>query len=204
MPPFGLAWFRNQIKEYVPQIALSDHQFSTLFRHFELLRRWNERINLTSIETPTEIVSRHYCDSIFFAFNLPDGNEGMTVLDFGSGAGFPGFPSAVLRPELRITLLEANQRRAVFLKEASRALSNIAVESERGETFRKPHDWVVARAVKPQDVLQAIPRLGSKIGLLVGESSLDQLERTQRFRWLPMLKIPWSERRFCVYGECFT
>lgn len=202
MPAWGLEWFRDQIQRYVPEVPLSDDQFSALFRHFELLRRWNERINLTSIETPSEIVNRHYCESIFFTSNLPSGPEDLTVVDFGSGAGFPGFPIAVLRPELGITLLEASHRRAVFLKEASRGLSNIAVAAGRGESYHKNHDWVVARAVKPADVLRSVPRLGCKIGFLVGDSSLPELERTQRCRWSARVKIPWSDRRFCIYGEC--
>jgi 16S rRNA (guanine527-N7)-methyltransferase len=204
MPAWGVEWFRNQIHQCVPGVPVTDDQFSSLFGHFELLRRWNERMNLTSIETPAEIVSRHYCESIFFASNIPSGQGPMTVLDFGSGAGFPGFPIAVLRPDLEITLLEANQRRAVFLREASRGLPNIVVVPERGESYVQSHDWVVARAVKPADVLRSIPRLGSKVGFLVGDSSIPEIERTQRCRWSAMLKIPWSDRRFCVYGECST
>jgi 16S rRNA (guanine527-N7)-methyltransferase len=203
MPTFGRAWFREHIEQYVPEVALSEDQISSLFRHFELLRHWNERMNLTSVDAPPEIVSRHYCESLFFASNMPDAQAGETVLDFGSGAGFPGLPLAVLRPESKITLLEANQRRAVFLKEASRGLPNIAVASERGESFASPHDWVVARAVKPVDVLRSLPRLGRKIGLLIGDTSMPVLERSH-FRWSQTLKIPWSDRRFCVYGECST
>src|ERR1700730_18093286 len=113
-PTFGLEWFENQIQQLVPEILLSDDQLGALFRHFELLRRWNERMNLTSVETPPDIVSRHYCESLFFASKMPTGEGDLTVLDFGSGAGFPGFPLAVLRPRVQITLLDANQRRAVF------------------------------------------------------------------------------------------
>jgi 16S rRNA (guanine527-N7)-methyltransferase len=203
MPVFGRAWFRDLIGQYVPEVGLSEDQISSLFQHFELLRRWNERMNLTSIDALPEIVSRHYCESLFFAANMPDGQAGETVLDFGSGAGFPGLPLAVLRPEARVTLLEANQRRAVFLKEASRELPNIAVKSERGESFASAHDWVVARAVKPVDVLRALPRLGRKVGLLIGDASIPGLERSH-CRWAQPLKIPWSDRRFCLYGECFT
>jgi 16S rRNA (guanine527-N7)-methyltransferase len=204
MPVLGLGWFRDQIQRFTPEVALSEDQLAVLFQHFELMGRWNERMNLTSIETPAEIVSRHYCESLFFASHMPEEQRCQTVLDFGSGAGFPGFPLAVLRPESKITLLEANQRRAVFLKEASRGVMNVTVASERGENFGRTHDWVVARAVKTADVLRSLPRLGSKIGLLVGDSSLNELKRSQSCRWSRTVKIPWSERRFCVYGECFT
>lgn len=204
MPDFGFGWFRDEIQRFVPEVPLSEDQLSSLFRHFELLRHWNDRINLTAIETPTEIVSRHYCESLFFASNIPGGQASATVLDFGSGAGFPGFPLAILRPASKVTLLEANQRRAVFLKEASRGQQNVSVAPQRGEDFEVHHDWVVARAVKPVDVLKSLPRLGTQVGLLIGDTSVSELERSQCCHWSQKLKIPWSDRQFCVYGECFT
>lgn len=204
MPAGGLTWFSSQVRQLVPEIPLSDHQLHALFNHFQLLSKWNERMDLTSIETPTEIVSRHYCESLFFAANLPPTPDGTTFLDFGSGAGFPGFPVAVLHPEWHMTLLEANQRRAVFLKEAGRDFPNIEVAAARAETYGVVHDWLIARAVKSADVLRCLPRLATKVGLLIGDSTLRELERSQALTWASPFKIPWSDRRFCVYGECST
>ena len=166
----SVGWFRDQIGEIMPNIGLSEKQFSLLYGHFELLNRWNERMDLTSVDTPTEIVSRHYCESLFFAQHLPAAEPDVAIVDFGSGAGFPGFPMAVLHAEWRITLLEANQRRAVFLKEAARGLQNVSVIARRGEDFDERHNWVVARAVKSKDVLQCVPRLAAGVGLLVSEA----------------------------------
>ena len=197
-------WFRNQIREFLPDLPISDQQFSLLYSHFELLNRWNERMDLTSVDTPAEIVSRHYCESLFFAHLLPAAEPDVSVVDFGSGAGFPGIPMAVLRPGWRITLLEANQRRAVFLKEATRVLPNVSVLAQRGERLDIRQDWVVARAVKSVDVLDCVPRVAGKVGLLVGEAIVPELRKAKHCRWADAVRIPWSKSRCCVFGECST
>src|SRR6266436_9755293 len=92
---------------------------------------WNKVINLTRIERLEEVVDRHYAESLFVGANLPFGS--LTIADLGSGAGFPGFPIAVLRPECSVTLIESHKRKAVFLKEASRALPNVVVLAQRAE-----------------------------------------------------------------------
>src|SRR5258708_2418175 len=107
--------FALAIRNSVPDVLLSKDQLTALYSHFELLKRWNERMDLTSVETDEEIVSRHYCESLFFGAHLPGIESETKIVDFGSGAGFPGFPLAILFPQARVTLLESNQRRAVFL-----------------------------------------------------------------------------------------
>lgn len=196
-------WFQDQIGEFLPDLGLSDQQFSLLYSHFEMLNRWNDRMDLTSVDTPAEIVSRHYCESLFFARLLP-AVQPVSVVDFGSGAGFPGVPMAVLRPGWRITLLEANQRRAVFLREATRGIPNVSVIAKRGEEFDNRHDWVVARAVKSTDVLQCVPRTADKVGLLVSEATVRDLDKAKHCNWAEAVRIPWSETRCCIFGERST
>jgi 16S rRNA (guanine527-N7)-methyltransferase len=87
-------------------------EYPALRAHFELLQRWNKSLNLTRIDS----VERNYGESLFLGRHLPPGP--LRICDIGSGAGFPGFPVAVLRPDCEITLIEAHQRKAVFLKEA--------------------------------------------------------------------------------------
>ncbi|MGI8744527.1 MAG: 16S rRNA (guanine(527)-N(7))-methyltransferase RsmG [Bryobacteraceae bacterium] len=200
----GLTWFKEAIQQVLPEVALSDGQFSALYSHFELLCRWNQKMDLTSVVTPEEIVNRHYCESLFFGAQIPEEREELSVVDFGSGAGFPGFPLAVLRPKWRIILLEANQRRGVFLKEASRSLLNVRVEVQRGDAFHERHDWVVARAVKVADVLRSIPTIAPRIGLLIGASSARELFKETCCRWKPPIKIPGSDARCCLLGDCST
>ena len=85
----------------------------------ELLLRWNARTNLTAIRDPVMIVQRHFAESLFAALHLPTVG---TMLDLGSGAGFPGLPIQLLRPELEITLAESQGKKASFLREAIRGL----------------------------------------------------------------------------------
>lgn len=160
-------------------------------------------MDLTSVDTPEEVVSRHYCESLFLAEGMPDTRD-LSVIDFGSGAGFPGLPIAVLRPQWRVTLLEANQRRAVFLKEAARELPNVTVVAQRGEKLDSKHDWVVARAVKSVDVLRFVTGLAANYGLLVSDSTLPELEGARHCTSTKVIRVPWSESKCCVFGECST
>ncbi len=139
---------------------LSASQLEQLQQHYELMLRWNKIINLTRIEEVEEVVDRHYAESLFLGVNLPAGP--LTIADVGSGAGFPGVPIAVLRPEVTVALIESHQRKAVFLKEATRGLTNATVVSKRAEDVRQEFDWVVSRAVSWKELreLTLSPRLG--------------------------------------------
>src|SRR5579863_1274160 len=86
-------------------VDLSPAQISSLHIHFELLLKWNQRINLTSVQS-SNIITRHYSESIFFGLHLPEAPDGTSVVDLGTGAGFPGVPMAVLRPGWQVTLVE--------------------------------------------------------------------------------------------------
>src|SRR5271166_6154539 len=118
MPPPH--WFAELLRrELHPWLVLSDLQVRQLWDHYEILLRWNEKISLTSIPAGEEMVIRHYCESLFFATHLPVTSAEVTVADLGSGAGFPGVPLAILQRAWRVTLLESNQRKAVFLREST-------------------------------------------------------------------------------------
>src|SRR6266481_5128293 len=101
------AWFADLLwRELQGRVDLSNAQIEQLQEHYELLQRWNRKINLTSIHSGPEAVIRHYCESLFFAANLPV-TEQARIADLGSGAGFPGVPIAILRPEWAIALIES-------------------------------------------------------------------------------------------------
>jgi 16S rRNA G527 N7-methylase RsmG len=129
---------------------LSAIQLDELQQHYELMLHWNKTINLTRIEGIEAAVDRHYAESLFLGSNLPAGP--LTIADVGSGAGFPGIPIAIFRPELSVSLIESHQRKAVFLKEATRRLPNVTVLSKRAEEVRQEFDWVVSRAVSWRDL----------------------------------------------------
>src|SRR5580704_13757232 len=91
-----------------------------LSAYLELLLKWNARTNLTAIRDPEEIVRRHFGESLFAGLHLA--SEANTLLDFGSGAGFPGLPIAILRPDIAVTLAESQNKKSTFLREAVRTL----------------------------------------------------------------------------------
>src|SRR5581483_9324513 len=93
--------------------------------------RWNKTLNLTRVESLEQAVERHYAESLFLAAHLPVG--ALRIVDVGSGPGFPGFPVAVVRGDCAVTLVESHQRKAVFLREASRPLENVEVVAKRAE-----------------------------------------------------------------------
>ena len=91
-----------------------------LSEYLNLLLKWNERTNLTAIRDPAEIVQRHFGESLFLARHVP--RSAKTLLDFGSGAGFPGVPVQLARPKLAVTLAESQNKKAAFLRETIRVL----------------------------------------------------------------------------------
>lgn len=178
-------------REFAPYARLSSLQLDQLERHFELLQRWNARMNLTRIRKNEQVVRLHYCESLFLGTLLPPGR--LRIADLGSGAGFPGIPLAILRPECELTLIESHQRKGVFLREATRELRNIRVLSTRAEDVGEAFDWVVSRAVLPSEVTAL--KLASKLALLIGEEDA---------RWLPgweAVHMPWGRGRVAALNS---
>ena len=153
-------------------IQPSPVQLDALEHHCQLLVRWNQTLNLTRVESLEEIVRLHFFESLFLASLLPSGP--LRLADLGSGAGFPGVPVAALRPESGVLLIESHQRKAVFLREAARVLSNATIFAGRAEDLRQHFDWIVSRAVNPSLVLSISARFAPRVALL---SSLKELER---------------------------
>ena len=173
--------------EFSPYAVLSEHQLDQLESHYDLLARWNRRMNLTRIADLEETVRLHYCESLFLALHLPVGT--LRIADLGSGAGFPGIPVAIMRPESPIDLIESHQRKAVFLREASRELPRVRVIAQRAEELSDTYDWVISRGVRPLEV--AASGIASDLALLLGESD------AFKFPGDP-LRIPWGENRYLV------
>lgn len=111
-----------------------------------LIGKWNRVYNLTAVRETEKMVSHHLLDSLAVAPHLGGG----TVLDVGSGAGLPGIPLALVRPQWQVTLLEANHKKSAFLQQAAieLGLRNATVVRERVETFEPGHryDVVISRA----------------------------------------------------------
>lgn len=178
-------------------LPVSDEQIGILEEHFSLLLRWNRRLNLTTITDMEEAVERHYAESLFLAAHVSGGS----VYDIGSGAGFPGFPIAVARPEARVSLVESDQRKAAFLREASDLVGNIRVICARGSDLAEPADWVVGRAVRLEDLLEPAARIAARIAVLVGVNEKDQLLLDNRVASCDLQQLPWGEARWLVTAD---
>ncbi|MGH8145095.1 MAG: 16S rRNA (guanine(527)-N(7))-methyltransferase RsmG [Rhodanobacteraceae bacterium] len=115
-----------------------------LLAYLDLLAKWNRTYNLTAVRAPEAMVARHLLDSLAVLPFI----HGHTLVDLGSGAGLPGIPLAIARPDLAVTLIESNGKKARFLREAVRALplANVVVEQARVQEATGRYDTVTARA----------------------------------------------------------
>ncbi|HKD73789.1 MAG TPA: RsmG family class I SAM-dependent methyltransferase, partial [Candidatus Acidoferrum sp.] len=102
--PLSEEIIRRALRDF--QITLSDMQVTCIQQYTRILRHWNEKLNLTAIKDPLEILHRHFCESMYAAVAVPI-NSGR-LADIGSGPGFPGLPLKILRPELQLVLVESN------------------------------------------------------------------------------------------------
>jgi len=176
-------------------IELSTIQIHQLEKHFDLLNRWNRLLNLTSLRKPAEIVERHYCESLFIATQLPRG--ALRIGDIGSGAGFPGIPLAIARPDCSVTLIESHQRKSVFLREAARELANVSVIPARAEEITDTFDWVTSRAVRFSEIERFAANLAPDIAILGGAEALSK----NCFTWNTPISIPWGNQRKLWLGS---
>lgn len=177
--------------------------------YLELLLKWNARLNLTAIREPGEIVQRHFIECIFAARRLPDRIH--TLLDFGSGGGFPGIPIALCRPEIRVTLGESQAKKAAFLREALRTLSigNAEVYNGRVEALRRTFDAVTLRAVDRmrEACMAAVHNVapGGWLVLFVGEDGSRTLTASiPQIGWSTPDLLPGAEQRFLLIGQIHT
>src|ERR1700730_10600151 len=132
------------------QLEANDVQVIYIQKYMKLLLTWNDKINLPAIRDPLEILYRHFCESMFAAVAVPVENG--RLADVGSGAGFPGIPLKIIRPELHTFLVESNMKKATFLAEVLRTIelpdTKVLVSryEELGEELM-PLDYVCSRAV---------------------------------------------------------
>ncbi len=161
--------------------------------YLELILKWNARTNLTAIREPEEIVRRHFGESLFAGLHV---GQCATLLDFGSGAGFPGIPVALVRPDVRVTLAESQGKKAAFLREVVRELrletevwAGRVEEMEPGRQF----DVVAMRAVDKMEVatLKAAVRARRRVMVLGTTGSVDGL-KFEGFERVDLWGLPGS------------
>jgi 16S rRNA (guanine(527)-N(7))-methyltransferase RsmG len=163
LPDLSQESFVARLRACAPE-ALSERTCAALWAHYRELRKWNQRISLVGPGTAGHIVERHYGEALAA---LPLLDEAASVLDVGSGAGFPGFVLAAARPSLAVTLVEARERKWAFLQFAARRaeLSVRCLNARVGATFRAPPvELVVWRAVQlPAGARAALASLAGRV-----------------------------------------
>lgn len=167
-----------------------DEKKAALFRRYaELLREWNEKMNLTAITEPDEIAVKHFYDSMLLltVYDIP---EGAAVIDVGTGAGFPGVVLKIMRPDIKLTLLDSLNKRLVFLGEVLKELGLEATclharaeEAARGN-LRESFDLATARAVAALPVLSeyCLPfvKVGGAFVAMKGPSANEEASAAER------------------------
>lgn len=143
-----------QQKVQVHGIKLDEKQIDSFFVYMNLLLEWNQKMNLTAILDPDEIIVKHFLDSLTIEKYLKDGSK---VIDIGTGAGFPGIPLAIYRQNVQFLLADSLQKRILFLEEVKKQISlkNVELKHARAEdlgknlNYREQYDFAVSRAVAP-------------------------------------------------------
>lgn len=179
---------------YLPEIPVGLP--AQLSRYLDLLLKWNARTNLTAIRSPEQIVQRHFGESLFCARHID--LQTRTLLDLGSGAGFPGLPIALLHPRIAVTLAESQNKKAAFLRETVRTLQlpNVEVWASRAEAL--PHnrrfDTIALRAVDnmPAALAAASPRAEREILVLASVPP----EPSADFILQPPIPIPGGQASY--------
>jgi 16S rRNA (guanine527-N7)-methyltransferase len=206
-PPSSMA-IQRALAEF--ELTATEHQVLQIQQYIELLLRWNEKVNLTAIRDPIEVLYRHFCESMFGAVVMP--LEQCRLADVGSGAGFPGVPMKIIRPALDLVLIESNIKKATFLTEVVRelGLASVRVLVRRYEELSEevaPLDIVCSRAVGdfgPFLDWASSPMLGTeRIALWIGGQDAELVRQMplEGWEWEEPKPLPHSLRRFVLTAK---
>lgn len=199
----------NSIQSWVAPFyqELSAVQLEQIQKYIALLLLWNQKISLTSIENPQELISRHFGESLFGAKCIK--RRACRLADVGSGAGFPGLALKIALPELQVFLIEQDTRKATFLNEVIRALDleDVRVLRSQYEALDPEiakFDVIVSRAVGDHKSLLkwAAPRLSEsgQVVLWIGAEDAARLSALTTWNWHLPHAIPESRNRVLLSG----
>ena len=188
-------------------LEVDDKQVSQIQRFIRILTHWNEKLNLTAIRDPVEILHRHFCESMFAAAAVP--MEFGRLADIGTGAGFPGIALKIFRPDLELFLVESNIKKGTFLAEVVRELeltnSRVLISryEELGEELA-PLEYVCARALGDHRTFlkwAASAQLSAgRLVLWIGGRDLDEIQESAEWAWRQPIVVPQSLRRYILVG----
>lgn len=183
----------RDFEKYAQQagISLTEEQMEKFALYEELLLEWNQKMNLTSITDPDEVKKKHFIDSLLVLQKdwIP---EGTSLIDVGSGAGFPGIPIVIARPDLSITFADSLKKRLGFLEEVigkldikqTKLVHGRAEDLGRNPAYREQYDIAVARAVASLPVLleYTLPfvKVGGQLIAWKGPKAQEELDDSAR------------------------
>src|ERR1700693_1836518 len=204
--PLSASAIRKALGEF--QLQPTPEQVSIVQRYMAALMAWNEKVNLTAIRDPLEILYRHFCESMYAAAALP--LQTGRLADVGSGGGFPGLALKIARPELQVFLIESNVKKATFLAEIVRELGFkdvrvlVSPYEELGEEVA-PLDFVCSRALgefgKFLGWAGAAQVAATQAILWVGGRDIDEIKKIGGWLWREPISIPRSLQRFLLVGD---
>ena len=190
-----------------PYAALNSKQLEQTSSYLGLLLKWNAKVNLTGVRGTENVVARHFGESFFAARQLLPPEAETSVIDLGSGAGFPGLPLAIFAPRALVTLIEPNAKKTAFLNEVISALrlSNARVARQRGDHFAGSAELVTMRAVERFEAavpiaLDLVCHWG-RLALMIGLSQTVMARTlTPKVSWSEPVQIPGSNSRVILVG----
>ena len=204
--PISEETIRRALGEF--QVTPNEQQVKCIQQYMRILRHWNEKLNLTAIRDPLEILYRHFCESMFAAVAVPVENG--RFADIGSGPGFPGIPLKIFRPELELFLVESNIKKGTFLAEVIRelGLGNCHVLINRYEELGEelaPLDFVCTRALGGLDMFlewaASDSVAASRAILWIGGRDLEEVRKSNRWEWQEPIAMPQSLQRYLLVGK---
>lgn len=172
------------------KIKLTDTQVKQFEIYFNLLVEWNEKINLTAITDEQGVAVKHFADSLSF-FNYVDVPMGASVIDVGTGAGFPGLVLKIARPDIELTLLDSLNKRLVFLQTVldetglkANLVHSRAEDGAKKVEYREQYDFAVSRAVAQLNVLSeyclAYVKKDGKFVALKGPNADEEIVKAEK------------------------
>ena len=176
--------------------------------YLRILLQWNEKISLTAIKEPQEMLTRHFGESMFAASTVPI--ERGRLADVGSGAGFPGIPLKLVCTELNLTLIELNGKKAAFLAEVVRELrlADVTVLRSRfanASVLPSSIDFITSRALDPAGGLLLWAHrslaLGGRLVLWTSVEAAKEIYADVHWSWCPAIPIPQSKQRILLVGQ---
>lgn len=204
--PLSADAINKALREF--QMEVAPEQIAAIQTYMAMLLVWNEKINLTAIRNPLEMLYRHFCESMYAGIAVP--LQAGRLADVGSGGGFPGLALKIIRPELQVFLIESNVKKATFLAEVVRELeladTRVLVSryEELGEEVA-PLDFVCSRALgefgKFLTWAGSERVAASQVILWAGGRDLEEIKKIGGWIWRVPIVIPHSLQRFLLVGS---